>query len=431
MSSQSQSRFFPRSAVVQELEERLTTPGKNPQVAANYQQLCRDPAVVLAVRYLALSAISNKLNLYSERGTANSLIQEISGHVNAVDPHKLLASIQHIQGYYPSLYRMNTLAFDTAANTAVDCIHRVAPQHPAVAAPVTDFAQPPATAWSKSPPSMDFTQPLVTVNNPAPMANDSKAIVLGGTMVATAILAGTFLLMSRSSGPSTTTAVASPTNTPTTIASGTIPSSPLATPSVTQTVLPSYSANSVQPPRLAGNSLAQSNDQTPKTVVIPLPIPTSTNDATNATAITNGNSTTNRTGDRANNGSPRTLNTAPSANTNISTAANRPSTIGFINNYYSKLKNGQPQSAWQDLTPSLQGDRQANPGGYDGEYAKWWSGPGRRTQIGKIETVKTTANAAVVQAHCRYDGKSYITEYYLAFDQASQSWKIDRIKKVS
>jgi hypothetical protein len=111
--------------------------------------------------------------------------------------------------------------------------------------------------------------------------------------------------------------------------------------------------------------------------------------------------------------------------------ANRPSTTGFINDYYSKLKNGQAQSAWGDLTSSWQGNRQANPGGYSGEYAKWWGGLGRSTQVGKIEAVKTTAEAAVVQAHCRYGGKSYITEYYLAFDQASQSWKIDRIRKLS
>jgi hypothetical protein len=436
MSGQSQNQFFPRSrrtgtpvsAVVQELEERLAVPGKNPEVAATYQQLCRDPAVVLAARYLALSAIANKLNLYSEHGSASGLVQEISEHMNAVDPNKLLASIQHLKSYYPSLYRMNTLAFDTAANTAVDCIHRVAPQDQAVAArPVQDFAQPPVAAWVQSPPPMDFAQPLVTVNHQSTPAGNNRAIIIGGSIVASSIVAGTFFSLGRSNVPPTATAVVSPSampspnNLPTVMASATAPSSPLAIPSVTKTVVPSYSAAPVQTPRLSGDARRQANAQTPKASVIPIPIPTR---ATNANRSAAGASS-----DRAaTSAPPNTLKIVPPIK---STTANRPSTIGFINDYYAKLKNGQSQSAWQDLTPSLQGDRQANPGGYSGEYAKWWGGLGRSTQVGKVETVKTTAEAAVVQAHCRYGGKSYITEYHLAFDQASQSWKIDRIKKLS
>jgi hypothetical protein len=426
MSGQSQHQFFPRSAVVQELEERLAVPGKNPEVAATYQQLCRDPAVVLAARYLALSAIAHKLNLYSEHGSASGLVQEISEHMNAVDPNKLLASIQHLKSYYPSLYRMNTLVFDTAANTAVDCIHRVVPQDQAVAArSVQDFVQPPVAAWGQSPLPMDFAQPLVTVNHQPTPASNNRAIIIGGSIVASSIVAGTFFSLGRSNVPPTATAVVSPSampspnNLPTVMASATAPSSPLAIPSVTKTVVPSYSAAPVQAPNLAGNTRRQANVQNTKASVIPIPIPT----GANATRAAGGASN-----DRAATSSPSRLKIVPPIQVS---AANRPSTTGFINDYYSKLKNGQAQSAWQDLTPSWQGNRQANPGGYGGEYAKWWGGLGRSTQVGKVAAVKTTAEAAVVQAHCRYGGKSYITEYYLAFDRASQSWKIDRIKKLS
>jgi hypothetical protein len=430
MSGQSQHQFFPRSrrtgtpvsAVVQELEDRLAAPGKNPEVAATYQQLCRDPEVVLAARYLALSAIANKLNLYSERGSASGLVQEISEHMNVVDPNKLLASLQHLKSYYPSLYRMNTLAFDTAANTAVDCIHRAEPQNQAVAAALRqDFAPPAVTAWGQSPPIMDFAQPLVTVNNhpPAPASNN-RAIIIGGSIVASSILAGTFFSVGRSSQtPQTATAVVSPSampspsNMPTVMATGTSPSVPLANPSVTKIVVPSYSASPVQSPRLSGNAHRPANAQSSPASVVPMPIPTP---AAGRAA--------------QNSSSANTLKVVPPIQS-PSSSTNRPSSTGFIQDYYSKLKNGQSQSAWQNLSPSLQSDRRANPGGYSGEYAKWWGGLGRRTQVGKIETVKKTAEDAVVQAHCRYGGQSYIAEYYLAFDRASQSWKIARIKKLS
>ncbi len=425
MSSQSQHQFFPRSALVQELEDRLAAPGKNPEVAATYQQLCRDPAMVLAARYLALSAIANKLNLYGGSSSASDLVQEISEHMNAVDPNKLLASIQHLKSYYPSLYRMNTLAFDTAANTAVDCIHRAVPQAPAGAAPGPDFAPPPVTAWGQAPPPMDFAQPLVTVNHQPTAASNNRAIIIGGSIVASSIVAGTFFSLGRSNIPPTATAVVSPStlpspsNLPTMIASASAPSSPLAMPSVTKTVVPSYVASPVPSPSLSGNA------QNSRASVIPIPIPT------RAASRTFRNPTAQQTpGDQTAAHRPNTLKIVPPVQVSSATA-NRPSAKGFINDYYSKLKNGQSQSAWQDLTPSWQGDRQANPGGYSGEYAKWWGGLGRSTQVGKVETVKTTAEAAVVQAHCRYGGQSYIAEYYLAFDQASQSWKIARIKKLS
>jgi hypothetical protein len=438
MSSQSQSQFFPRSAVVQELEDRLAAPGKHPEIAPTYQQLCRDPAVVLAARYLALSAIANKLNLYSASSTAGSLIQEISDHMNAVDPNKLLASIQHLKQYYPSLYRMNTLAFDTASNTAVDCIHRVAPQATVAAAPISnaqaDVAPPPVKDWEQALPPMDFVPPLVTATKYPVTHPDRRPVILGGSLVASSVIAGTLFLLSRNNLPQSTqptTAIVSPSALPSPTLQATMANSPLALPSVTPTVFPSYSASPVQTPSLPSTAQGQSLPQSSPASVIPIPIPTRTTKAVSASPTNNtGNSAQQTPSDRATtNSTDRLESVPPIAASNM--AANRPSTTGFISRYYAKLKNGQSQNAWQDLAPSLQNDRQANPGGYGGEYAQWWKGLGQRTQVGKVETVQATAETAVVQAHCRHGQESYIAEYYLIFDQTSQSWKINRIKKLS
>ena len=109
---------------------------------------------------------------------------------------------------------------------------------------------------------------------------------------------------------------------------------------------------------------------------------------------------------------------------------NRPPADRFISDYYSKIKGGQTQSSWGDFSSSYQNDSQANPGGYGGDYVKWWGGLGQNTQVGRIETINATTDNATVHAHCRFRGKSYIVQYHLTFDDSSQSWKINRIAKL-
>jgi serine/threonine protein kinase, bacterial len=110
---------------------------------------------------------------------------------------------------------------------------------------------------------------------------------------------------------------------------------------------------------------------------------------------------------------------------------NQPAADSFIQSYYNKLQTAQYQSAWQDLSGDFQGNRSANPGGYGGEYLKWWSSFGKQTKVKKIETVKTAPDKATVRAHCQFNGKSYIAQYYLKLDTASGAWKIYGIDKLS
>jgi hypothetical protein len=124
MGGQSHNNSFPESVVVQDLEGKIAALRKDCEMALSYRQLYRDPAVVLALRYLALSVIANKLNLYADHRSASMLIDEISGKMNSTDPRQLLASIRYLKLRHSAVYQLNPLWFDRAASSATDCIQR-------------------------------------------------------------------------------------------------------------------------------------------------------------------------------------------------------------------------------------------------------------------------------------------------------------------
>ena len=229
--------------------------------------------------------------------------------------------------------------------------------------------------------------------------NDNKAILISAAIVAGAIVLSSILILTRDPAPKSSSVVSkpSPSATPidvtpiTTLPSTTpepvvIPSN-LPVPSV-PSVIPSIDSKPYSPPTI------QQPSPMPRPIISPLP-PVKKNDA------------------------PTPVN------------IQRPATDSFIQGYYQKLQNAQYQSAWQDLSGDFQGNRSANPGGYQGEYLKWWSSFGKQTKVKKVETMKIAPDKATVRAHCQFNGKSYIAQYYLKFDLASGAWKIYGIDKLS
>jgi outer membrane murein-binding lipoprotein Lpp len=436
MSGQPQNQFFPRSAVVKELETRLEDSSKIYDLAPVYQQLCHDPVVVLAVRYLALGAISNKLNLYSSQHSqivsitdaASTLANEISDQIHATDSTRFLASVQHLKAHYPSIYRLNTLLFDRAAANAVECVDLTPIQDssgeavPAIQ-PSSVFAVKPSIAEKYTIPNQDFARSQATVSKYAPSPKNNT-IVIGACLLASALLAGTFFTLDRSNTSQDSTALGSPRSSPsasassaslpitstTSVSSSSLPIPTVSVPIYSPSISPSlYSPTPVSTPAVSARSVA--------------PIPITANQSVPR----------NKAASRPNSSDGRNLvdPTPSTANNSSQNSLQRPSANTFIRQYYEKLKSGQHQSAWLDLAPSFQHNRQANPGGYSGEYSQWWGGLGKRTQVGKIETMKRTDDQAIVRVHCQYRGEPYIAEYYLAFDNPSQSWKISQIKKLS
>jgi hypothetical protein len=434
MSGQPQNQFFPQSAVVKDLETKLVAPGKSYDLAPVYQQLCRDPVVVLAVRYLALGAIANKLNLYSSQhsqivvstNAASTLANEISGQIHATDSTRVLASVQHLKAHYPSIYRLNTLLFDRAAANAVECVDFIPVQDktgetvPAIQ-PSSVFASKPSVADRYTTPTQNFARSQATVSKYAPSPKNNT-IVVGACLIASAILAGTFFTLDRSNISQNSTVLGRPSSAP--AASASSSSLPITSttfvPSSSLPISPSlYSPTPVSTPAVSPRS------------VVPIPI-TASQPASRDKVTAQPNSSD---GQNPVNSIPRiNISSKPSSSAVDNSSQNslqRPSANTFIRQYYEKLKSGQHQSAWLDLAPSFQHNRQANPGGYSGEYSQWWGGLGKRTQIGKVETMRRTDEQAIVRVHCQFSGESYIAEYYLAFDNSSQSWKISQIKKLS
>jgi serine/threonine protein kinase, bacterial len=228
--------------------------------------------------------------------------------------------------------------------------------------------------------------------------NDNKAILISAAIVASAIVLSSILILTRDNVPQSSSVVSkpSPAATPLDAAPATLPStSP--EPSVTPSNLP---IPPVVPPI---ENKPYSPPPAPVNKPQPLPIPIAP------------------------------VSPLPPVKKTDSPPANvqRPATDSFIQGYYSKLQNAQYQSAWQDLSGEFQGNRSANPGGYQGEYLKWWSSFGKQTKVRKVETMKITPDKATVRAHCQFNGKSYIAQYYLKFDPASGAWKIYGIDKLS
>ncbi len=234
--------------------------------------------------------------------------------------------------------------------------------------------------------------------------NDNKAILISAAIMAGAIVLSSILILTRDNVPQPSTVVSKP--------------SPVATPLDTTPVNPSTSPEPVVTP---SNSpipsiapLVENKPSNPPPVPFnppqPLPIPSPISSVQPIPAVKKTNSSP---------ASPSVPN------------IQRPATDSFIRSYYSKLQNAQYQGAWQDLSRDFQGNRSANPGGYAGEYLKWWSSFGKQTKVKKVETMKITPDKATVRAHCQFNGKFYIAQYYLKFDASSGAWKIYGIDKLS
>jgi serine/threonine protein kinase, bacterial len=231
--------------------------------------------------------------------------------------------------------------------------------------------------------------------------NDNKAILISAAIVASAIVLSSILILTRDNVQQPSSVVSKP--------------SPSATPLDTAPVTSTLPSTSPEPVVIPSNSPIPSivpsvenkpYNPAPVNKPQPLPIPSPIVSVKPIPAMKKTDS-------------PAVLN------------IQRPATDSFIQSYYSKLQSAQYQSAWQDLSGEFQGNRSANPGGYEGEYLKWWSSFGKQTKVRKVETMKITPDKATVRAHCQFNGKSYIAQYYLKLDTSSGAWKIYGIDKLS
>jgi hypothetical protein len=228
--------------------------------------------------------------------------------------------------------------------------------------------------------------------------NDNKAILISAAIVAGAIVLSSILILTRDNAPQPSSVASKPSPSATPLDPAPLPT-PIASPSTNpEPVVP------INPPTASPvNQPIQSLPPVaPSVINKPQPQPIPSNPVRPLPSVQK--------------------TTAP---------MNHSASDSFIQSYYQKLHSAQYLSAWQDLSGEFQANRSANPGGYEGEYVKWWSSFGKNTKVKKIETVKVAADKATVRAHCQFQGKSYIAQYYLRFDTSSGTWKIYGIDKLS
>jgi serine/threonine protein kinase, bacterial len=226
--------------------------------------------------------------------------------------------------------------------------------------------------------------------------NDNKAILISAAIVAGAIVLSSILILTRDNVPQRSSVAIEPS--PSAIPLDIPPPTPLANP---EPVVP-ISQPSASPISKPVQSLPP---PAPPTLNKPQPIQIQPQNIP--------------------------VSPLPTVQRTAAPSIQRPASDSFIQSYYGKLQSAQYQSAWQDLSGEFQGNRSANPGGYAGEYLKWWSSFGKQTKVKKVETVKTAPDKATVRAHCQFNGKSYIAQYYLKFETSSGAWKIYGIDKLS
>jgi serine/threonine protein kinase len=97
----------------------------------------------------------------------------------------------------------------------------------------------------------------------------------------------------------------------------------------------------------------------------------------------------------------------------------------FIEDHYNKLKSGEYKSAWANFSDIGKDNEKGEE-----SFSRYYSGDGKNIQLNNATEYAVTADTATIDAKCSLKGESYIVRYTLKFEKASQSWKIDAVKKL-
>ncbi|BAZ01380.1 serine/threonine kinase [Tolypothrix tenuis PCC 7101] len=110
------------------------------------------------------------------------------------------------------------------------------------------------------------------------------------------------------------------------------------------------------------------------------------------------------------------------------TTSDRPSPEAAIQNYYANINQGQFQTSWNLLTPSLQNNRKLHPNGYL-SYIDWWGGRVQSVDVTQVSLVQANAETATVDASLRYylkNGKvtPASVRFSLLWDAQNSRWVV-------
>ncbi len=108
------------------------------------------------------------------------------------------------------------------------------------------------------------------------------------------------------------------------------------------------------------------------------------------------------------------------------TPVDRPSPEQAIQNYYANINQGQFQTSWDLLSPSLQNNRKLHPKGYV-SYIDWWGNRVQSVDVKQVNLVQTNSETATVNARLQYSMKNGKTipgsvNFILLWDAQSGRW---------
>jgi serine/threonine-protein kinase len=128
----------------------------------------------------------------------------------------------------------------------------------------------------------------------------------------------------------------------------------------------------------------------------------------------------------------RTLIPSPTPSLQISsptpTPFDRPSPEQTIQNYYANINQGQFQTAWNQLSPSLRNNRKLHPNGYL-SYIDWWGNRVQSVSVQQVNLVEESAETATVDARLQYSMKNgkvapSSVNFLLLWDAENRRWVV-------
>jgi serine/threonine protein kinase, bacterial len=112
----------------------------------------------------------------------------------------------------------------------------------------------------------------------------------------------------------------------------------------------------------------------------------------------------------------------------ITPVANKSSPTEFIQSYYSNINSGNLQTAWSQLSPSVQANSKLHPNGYV-SYTEWWAGTVKRVDVNQVQLVDEGRESATVDVRVNYvlrSGKESPSgvRLTLIWDATSNKWLV-------
>jgi ARC6-like, IMS domain len=242
-----------RSGIVQRLEDSLAAALRDydlhalaggipveQSALAEYNRLAKDAGTTIGIKYLALHSVAVKQGFYVDKRDQQEMLGTVSQEMGNMSPTEVLAGIQYLKSNYPAIYQCDAAALDRKESNVVEFMTRlpIDQQDKAVAdvknvqlnvRPIepAPIEIPVVAPQMFAPPPQVEPLPLLPVPEPAPVTsaykpqpaqiytpqqtqlpvhdnNNKSALIIGGGMIAGAILFSTILL-SQQLKPSTET----------------------------------------------------------------------------------------------------------------------------------------------------------------------------------------------------------------------------------